>query len=79
MVTIQGARDVTLVVVIILALALLVYGIFLYEMYLRQGFIFSPYTPPAPPSNTFFPLGGVRQLTAAEQAERRRILSQVSG
>lgn len=79
MVTIQGARDVTLVVVIILVIALLVYGFFLYEMYLRQGFIFAPYSPTSAPSNAFYPLGGFRELTAAEQAERRRILSRVSG
>jgi len=42
----------------------------MFELYRQQKFIFAPYEPPAPPPNSFKPLGVVRQLSPEEQKKR---------
>lgn len=61
----------------ILALLLIIYVIFVYECWRSKKYIFEPYTPPAPPPNTFYPMGGVVPSTAAEMAAKAALLDQL--
>ena len=64
-------KSINLVIGIGLLVALVAYAVFLYVMYHRQEWIFSPYEAPPLP-NGFQPNGRVTKLTPDEEAARRR-------
>jgi len=65
----MAAKEWSIVILVVTLLALIIYGIFLYEMYVQQKFIFTPYVPP-PLENGFQPLGGIVKITPEQQYQR---------
>lgn len=63
--------------VIVLALIIVIYVVVLYESWKHNKFVFKPYTPPNPPSNTFYPLGDITPATPEQLAERAALLKQL--
>lgn len=51
----------------------------MFELYKSQKFIFAPYTPPPPPSNSFYPLGSVTPLSQDDIDRRNAIIRASTG
>ena len=58
---------------------MIVYAIVMFEIYKNQTFIFTPYQQPAPPPNTFRPLGNVTPLTQEEINQRNALIRASTG
>lgn len=70
--TATTAASITILIVVLVIM--IVYALIMFETYKNDTFIFTPYTPPAPPPNTFFPLGNVTPMTQEEIAARNAII-----
>lgn len=68
-----------IIIVVLLFLFLLGYGIFLFEMYRHNKWIFAPYRAPPKPDNAFYPLGPPDQkqeLTVEENVEKNNRIAE---
>lgn len=68
------STNISVAIIIFLLIGIIIYAIVLFEMYKTKAHIFADYTPPTPPSNYFYPLGGVRPLTQEEIDRKNRII-----
>lgn len=74
-----AAHAASVVILILVLIIMIVFALVMFETYKNDTFIFTPYTPPAPPANTFFPLGNVTPMTQEEIAARNAIILGSSG
>lgn len=58
---------------------MIIYVIVMFEFYKNQTFIFTPYVPPTPPPNYFYPLGSVTPLTQEQIEQRNAIIAASTG
>lgn len=66
-------------ILVTLLIIVIIYAIVMFETFKNQSFIFTPYIPPTPPSNHFYPLGDVRPLTQEEIDQRNRVICLSAG
>lgn len=62
------------ILIAILAI-MIIYVIVMFECFKNQTFIFTPYAPPTPPGNFFYPLGTVTPLTQEEIDQRNVVIN----
>jgi len=60
---ISASKGVTIGILIFILFVIALYVIVMFELFKKQSFIFSKYTPPTPPSPYFYPLGNVTPLS----------------
>ena len=75
----MGTRGFSIGILITILIIMIIYVIFIFEMYRKKEFIFSPYTPPPAPVNAFYPLGSVRPMTQDEINTRNEIILASTG
>ena len=71
----MSTKGISIGILIFILLVIIIYVIVMFELYKRQIAIFSPYTPPSPPPNSFYPLGAVTPMTQDEINERNAIIN----
>lgn len=70
----MSTNGISVAILIIILIILIIYVVVMFELYKQQTFIFSPYTPPTPTSNHFYPLGAVHPLTQEQINQRNSII-----
>ncbi len=75
----MGTKGVSIGILIGILVIIIIYAIFMFEMYRKQQFIFAPYTPPPAPANAFYPLGSVRPMTQDEINTRNEVILASTG
>lgn len=70
----MASKGISIGILIFILFIMIVYVIVMFELYKRQKFIFSPYTPPPAPPNSFYPLGTVTPMTQEEIEARNAII-----
>ena len=76
---INSSKAVSVGILIVILIAIIIYIIVMFELYKQQKFIFSPYTPPSPPPNSFYPLGSVTPMTQEQIDNRNAIIRASTG
>jgi hypothetical protein len=66
-------------ILIVVLVIMIVFALVMLETYKNDTFVFTPYTPPPPPANTFFPLGNVTPLTQEEIEARNAVILSSAG
>ena len=67
-----GISIAAIVITILIMIGILIW---VYISYKKKTGLFKPYTPASVPSGIFYPLGGVTELTPAQQAARKEALT----
>jgi len=70
----MSSKEVAIGILIFILVIIIVYVIVMLELYKKQTFIFTPYVPPNPPPNTFYPLGNTTPMTREEIDQRNDII-----
>lgn len=72
----MNSTTVTIFVLLgVLLVGLIIYSLFLFHCYSSQTFIFAPYAPVDPPTNSFFPQGTLTPLTAAQMEQKNNVIN----
>lgn len=61
-------------ILIFILVVIVIYVLVMFELFKNQAFIFKPYVPPAPPENSFYPLGKVTPLSQEDIDARNEII-----
>jgi len=61
-------------ILIFILITIIIYVIVMFELFKQRKFIFAPYVPPPPPTNSFYPLGAVSPLTQEQIDQRNAII-----
>ena len=70
----MSSKEICIGILIFILVIIIVYVIVMFEFYKNESFIFTPYKPPPPPGNAFYPLGNVTPMTADEIEQRNAII-----
>lgn len=70
----MSSKEISIGILISILVIIIVYVIVMFELYKKQTFIFTPYIPPSPPPNSFYPLGSTTPMTSEEIDQRNAII-----
>lgn len=73
----MSEKGICIGILIAILIVIIIYVIAMFEFYKNRTFIFTPYTPKNPPSDTkaFYPLGQITPLTQEQIDERNKIIN----
>lgn len=73
----MSVKGISIGILIGILVIIIIYVIAMFECYKNRTFIFTPYTPKAPPSEAkaFYPLGTITALTPEQITERNNIIN----
>jgi len=74
-----STKAISIGILISILIILIIYIIVMFELYKQKAFIFATYAPPAPPANSFHPLGTVTPMTQDEINERNALIYASTG